>query len=134
MKLSERALIHAGNMQSEGWYTTANVLAECAEALEGGDAEAWHHCVEVIMTMAGLSCSLSPTESMIEFQSWLSAQSAPSVNSPHNSGEVDPSVTPDCLGADTKEIEGASRDTAQGLPVGLQGESRTPAPSTSFLA
>ena len=34
MTLSERALIHADNMQSEGWYTTANVLAECAEVLE----------------------------------------------------------------------------------------------------
>lgn len=32
--LPERALIHAENMQSEGWYTTANVLAECAEALD----------------------------------------------------------------------------------------------------
>lgn len=32
--LPERALIHADNMQSEGWYTTANVLAECAEALD----------------------------------------------------------------------------------------------------
>ncbi len=34
MKLAERALIHAENMQSEGWYTTANVLAACAEALD----------------------------------------------------------------------------------------------------
>lgn len=32
--LPQRAMIHAENMQSEGWYTTANVLAECAEALD----------------------------------------------------------------------------------------------------
>ena len=31
--LSPRLETHAGNMQSEGWYTTANVLAEAAEAL-----------------------------------------------------------------------------------------------------
>lgn len=34
VKLSERAMIHADNMQSEGWYTTANVLAASAEALD----------------------------------------------------------------------------------------------------
>ncbi len=31
--LSRRLMTHADNMQSEGWYTTANVLAEAAEAL-----------------------------------------------------------------------------------------------------
>lgn len=31
--LSPRLMTHANNMQSEGWYTTANVLAEAAEAL-----------------------------------------------------------------------------------------------------
>lgn len=31
--LSQRLEAHADNMQSEGWYTTANVLAEAAEAL-----------------------------------------------------------------------------------------------------
>ena len=31
--LSTRLMTHADNMQSEGWYTTANVLAEAAEAL-----------------------------------------------------------------------------------------------------
>lgn len=31
--LSPRLEVHAENMQSEGWYTTANVLAEAAEAL-----------------------------------------------------------------------------------------------------
>ncbi len=31
--LSQRLLIHADNMQGEGWYTTANVLAEAAQAL-----------------------------------------------------------------------------------------------------
>jgi hypothetical protein len=31
--LSPRLMTHAGNMHSEGWYTTANVLAEAAEAL-----------------------------------------------------------------------------------------------------
>lgn len=31
--LSPRLMTHAYNMQSEGWYTTANVLAEAAEAL-----------------------------------------------------------------------------------------------------
>lgn len=31
--LSSRLMVHADNMQSEGWYTTANVLAEAAEAL-----------------------------------------------------------------------------------------------------
>lgn len=31
--LSPRLMTHADNMQSEGWYTTANVLAEAAEAL-----------------------------------------------------------------------------------------------------
>jgi hypothetical protein len=31
--LSPRLLGHADSMQSEGWYTTANVLAEAAEAL-----------------------------------------------------------------------------------------------------
>lgn len=31
--LSPRLEVHADNMQSEGWYTTANVLAEAAEAL-----------------------------------------------------------------------------------------------------
>jgi hypothetical protein len=31
--LSSRLEVHADNMQSEGWYTTANVLAEAAEAL-----------------------------------------------------------------------------------------------------
>lgn len=34
LPLPNRAMIHADNMQSEGWYTTANVLAECAEALD----------------------------------------------------------------------------------------------------
>lgn len=34
VRLSERAMIHAENMQSEGWYTTANVLAASAEALD----------------------------------------------------------------------------------------------------
>ena len=33
LPLSARLEVHAGNMQSEGWYTTANVLAEAAEAL-----------------------------------------------------------------------------------------------------
>ena len=32
--LSKRLLTHADNMQSEGWYTTANVLAEAAEVLD----------------------------------------------------------------------------------------------------
>jgi hypothetical protein len=40
MKLSERALIHADNMQSEGWYTTANVLAACADAIDDKPAAA----------------------------------------------------------------------------------------------
>lgn len=31
--LSQRLVAHADNMQGEGWYTTANVLAEAAEAL-----------------------------------------------------------------------------------------------------
>ena len=31
--LSPRLMTHAESMQSEGWYTTANVLAEAAEAL-----------------------------------------------------------------------------------------------------
>lgn len=31
--LSPRLMTHADNMQGEGWYTTANVLAEAAEAL-----------------------------------------------------------------------------------------------------
>lgn len=31
--LSPRLMSHADSMQSEGWYTTANVLAEAAEAL-----------------------------------------------------------------------------------------------------
>lgn len=31
--LSTRLMTHADSMQSEGWYTTANVLAEAAEAL-----------------------------------------------------------------------------------------------------
>ena len=31
--LSPRLITHADNMQGEGWYTTANVLAEAAEAL-----------------------------------------------------------------------------------------------------
>lgn len=31
--LSPRLMIHADKMQSEGWYVTANVLAEAAEAL-----------------------------------------------------------------------------------------------------
>jgi len=31
--LSTRLATHADNMQGEGWYTTANVLAEAAEAL-----------------------------------------------------------------------------------------------------
>jgi hypothetical protein len=31
--LSPRLEVHAENMQAEGWYTTANVLAEAAEAL-----------------------------------------------------------------------------------------------------
>lgn len=31
--LSTRLATHADSMQSEGWYTTANVLAEAAEAL-----------------------------------------------------------------------------------------------------
>lgn len=31
--LSKRLEVHADNMQGEGWYTTANVLAEAAEAL-----------------------------------------------------------------------------------------------------
>jgi hypothetical protein len=31
--LSPRLMIHADNMQSEGWYITANVMAEAAEAL-----------------------------------------------------------------------------------------------------
>jgi hypothetical protein len=31
--LSRRLETHADNMQSEGWYTTANVLAEAAEAV-----------------------------------------------------------------------------------------------------
>lgn len=31
--LSQRLMTHADNMQSEGWYTTANVLAEATEAL-----------------------------------------------------------------------------------------------------
>lgn len=31
--LSTRLMTHAGSMQSEGWYTTANVLAEAAEAI-----------------------------------------------------------------------------------------------------
>ena len=31
--LSKRLEVHADNMHSEGWYTTANVLAEAAEAL-----------------------------------------------------------------------------------------------------
>ncbi len=31
--LSPRLMGHADSMQSEGWYTTANVLAEAAEAL-----------------------------------------------------------------------------------------------------
>jgi hypothetical protein len=33
MPLSPRLMHHANNMQDEGWYTTANVLAEAAEAL-----------------------------------------------------------------------------------------------------
>lgn len=32
--LSRRLLTHADNMQDEGWYTTANVLAEAAEVIE----------------------------------------------------------------------------------------------------
>lgn len=31
--LSQRLMGHAESMQSEGWYTTANALAEAAEAL-----------------------------------------------------------------------------------------------------
>lgn len=31
--LSTRLMTHADSMQSEGWYTTANVLAEAAEAV-----------------------------------------------------------------------------------------------------
>lgn len=31
--LAVRLRVHADSMQSEGWYTTANVLAEAAEAL-----------------------------------------------------------------------------------------------------
>ena len=31
--LSTRLMTHADSMQGEGWYTTANVLAEAAEAL-----------------------------------------------------------------------------------------------------
>lgn len=31
--LSKRLEVHADNMQSEGWYTTANALAAAAEAL-----------------------------------------------------------------------------------------------------
>lgn len=104
MTLSERAMLHAENMATEGWYTTANVLAECAEALEGGDAEAWHHCVEVMMTMVGLSCALSPAESMVEFQDWLSRRCA-------------------------SRFDGASRDPAHGYPVSPEGESHAPVPS-----
>lgn len=33
MPISTRLMHHANNMQDEGWYTTANVLAEAAEAL-----------------------------------------------------------------------------------------------------
>jgi hypothetical protein len=38
LTLPQRAMIHADNMQSEGWYTTANVLAECAEVLDAAEA------------------------------------------------------------------------------------------------
>lgn len=31
--IAPRLMTHANNMQSEGWYTTANILAEAAEAL-----------------------------------------------------------------------------------------------------
>jgi hypothetical protein len=37
--LSRRLMTHADNMQSEGWYTTANVLAEAAEAIEAGESD-----------------------------------------------------------------------------------------------
>lgn len=37
--LSTRLLTHADNMQSEGWYTTANVLAEAAEVLAIAEEE-----------------------------------------------------------------------------------------------
>lgn len=36
--LSTRLMTHADSMQSEGWYTTANVLAEAAEALEAAES------------------------------------------------------------------------------------------------
>lgn len=32
--LADRCRIHAEKMQNEGWYVTANVLAEAAEALD----------------------------------------------------------------------------------------------------
>lgn len=37
--LSRRLLTHADNMQGEGWYTTANVLAEAAEVIEIAESE-----------------------------------------------------------------------------------------------
>lgn len=38
--LSDRCRVHADNMQSEGWYTTANVLDEAAQALDQLNAPA----------------------------------------------------------------------------------------------
>lgn len=34
MTLSERCRIHADKMQGEGWYVTANVLAEAADHID----------------------------------------------------------------------------------------------------
>lgn len=36
--LAQRCLIHADNMDSEGWYTTGNVLREAANKLESHEA------------------------------------------------------------------------------------------------
>ena len=47
------------------------------EALEW--AVEWHRCVETMMTMAGLSGAGSPSESIVEFQEWLSRPATPAV-------------------------------------------------------
>lgn len=53
--LSQRAMIHADNMQSEGWYTTANVLAECAETLDEESATMTPKQYKAIIDKFGLT-------------------------------------------------------------------------------
>lgn len=46
------------------------------ESTDADNARAWHQCVETMLTLAGLSCALSPSEAVVEFQKYVTAEPA----------------------------------------------------------